>query len=173
MENYKVISIGMGQCSSVLPFMKKWLFPLDYDEIIFANTGYELDLTYEHLKIMQKEFPITVLNTDFKHWNPPICTKESKILPIRRYLRSKGVKKCIMYLGYTIEEKKRVKKSDVKWVEIRYPLIERGFTRKDCQKYLLENLGYVPPRSGCITCRYFDREHLITRDKEKSILVIR
>ena len=154
----KFIAFGAGQCSSVLPFILD-----DYDLIIFADTGWELPFTYEWVKIVQKSFPEKFIwiktNMPNIKTHPPICTKEYKILPIRRYLRSIGVKNAIKYLGITIEEN-RVKENSVKWIKNEYPLIELKMTRKDCQKYLLDNFGFIPPRSGCTICKYFNRQDL-------------
>lgn len=151
----KFIAFGAGQCSSVLPFILN-----DYDLIIFADTSFEHPLTYEWIKVVQKLFPDRfvwlkpVLKGDFKTWHPPICTKQMKVEPIRRYLRSMGVKEAIKYLGMTIEEKKRVRKNSVKWIKHEYPLIKLKWTRAQCQKYLLDNIGFVPLRSGCTICKY-------------------
>lgn len=151
---FKFIAFGAGQCSSVLPFILN-----DYDKIIFADTGWEHPLTYEWVKIVQEFFPEkfvwlkTNMPGDINH-HPPICTKTYKVEPIRRYLRSLGVEKAIKYLGMTYEEKNRVRENSVKWVKHEYPLIRMKMTRKDCQKYLLDNLGFVPLRSGCTICKY-------------------
>ena len=168
----KFIAFGGGQCSSVLPFILD-----DYDLIIFADTGWELPLTYEWIKIVQESFPSkfiwikTEMPGNISH-HPPICTKTYKIEPQRRYLRSIGVKKAICYLGFTYEEKNRAKQKGVKWIEKRFPLIDLKMTRKECQKYLLDNFGFVPPRSGCTICKYFDRQDLINGIKieNKSIM---
>ncbi|MHA1420253.1 MAG: hypothetical protein ACTSPO_15165 [Candidatus Heimdallarchaeaceae archaeon] len=164
--SYKFIALGLGQCSSVLPFLKNTLDGLDYDEIIFCDTGNEAPMTYEHLKIMQNLFEITVLDTSafFVKPHPPFCTTDTKILPIRRYLRSKGINKAIKFLGYTVDELNRKKENSVKWIKTEYPLIDLEMTRKQCQKFLLDNLGYVPPRSGCINCPYYTRPILITNN---------
>ena len=158
MTELKFIAFGAGQCSSVLPFILN-----DYDLIIFADTGFEHPLTYEWVKIVQGLFPekFVWLKThmpDFKtlglDYHPPICTKEYKILPIRRYLRGIGVEKAIKYLGYTFDEKRRIKDNDVNWIKNDYPLIRQKMTRKDCQKYLLHTIGFVPLRSGCTICKF-------------------
>ena len=158
--NIKFIAFGAGQCSSVLPFILD-----DYDYIIFADTGWELPLTYEWVKIIQKSFPekFVWLKTNMPNINhhPPICTKKYKVEPIRRYLRSIGVKSAIKYLGMTSEENNRMTENSVKWVKHEYPLIDLGWTRKTCQKYLLDNFGFIPPRSGCIICKYFTRQDLL------------
>ena len=172
-ELVKFIAFGAGQCSSVLPFILD-----DYDLIIFADTTSEHALTYEWIKIVQISFPYKFVwlkpevKGDPKTWHPPICTKEMKVYPIRRYLRSVGVKKAIKYLGMTSEEDHRMRENGVKWITNKYPLVKLGWTRKTCQKYLLDNLGFVPPRSGCTICKYFDRDHLVSGIKveNKSIL---
>lgn len=151
----KFIAFGAGQCSSVLPFILD-----NFDLIIFADTGQELELTYAWCKVVEKSFPNkfvwlnTNLDTTINNLHPPLCTKSYKILPIRRYLRSLGVKKAIKYLGMTIDEKHRMKKNSVKWIINKYPLIEMGWSRKDCQRFLLDTFGFIPPRSGCKCCKY-------------------
>ena len=157
---FKFIAFGAGQCSSVLPFILD-----EYDAIIFADTGWELALTYCWIDIVKKSFPDkfirikTNMPGNINH-HPPICTKKFKVEPIRRYLRSIGVKKAIKYLGMTIEEKRRMRINSVKWIINDYPLIKLSWTRKDCQQYLLKNIGFVPPRSGCTICKYFNRKKI-------------
>ena len=167
MKEVKFIAFGAGQCSSVLPFLLD-----DFDLIIFADTGLELPLTYEWIKIIEKAFPDKFVRVDtadkFVKCHPPLCTKEAKILPIRRYLRSLGVTKAIKYLGITAEEGNRMSESDVKWEQIKRPLVAWGWTRKTCQQFLLKNFGFVPPQSGCILCRSFDRQHLLDGIKLKN-----
>ena len=152
-KRMKFIAFGAGQCSSVLPFLLN-----DYDLIIFADTDWEHHLTYEWVKIVQGFFPekFVWIKTNMPEGNchPPICTKEYKILPIRRYLRSIGVEKAIKYLGMTTDEKRRIKDNGIKWIKNEYPLIRMKMSRKDCQKYLLDNIGFVPLRSGCTICKY-------------------
>lgn len=169
----KFIAFGAGQCSSVLPFLLD-----DYDLIIFADTTFELPLTYDWVRIVQKSFPEKFiwlspkLKGDPNTWHPPICTKQMKVEPIRRYLRSLGVKQATKYLGMTSNEKHRMTENSVKWVKHEYPLVEWGMTRKDCQKYLLDNFGFVPPRSGCTICKYSKQLHLLNgiKVRNKSIL---
>jgi len=48
--------------------------------------------------------------------------------------------------------------NSVKWVDHEYPLISLGYTRKMCQDYLLSKFGFIPPRSGCTICKYFDEK---------------
>ena len=156
---YKFIAFGAGQCSSVLPFILD-----DYDAIIFANTGWELPLTYAWIDVIKKTFPDKFVQVDTnmpeklengKTHHPPICTKKYKVEPIRRYLRSIGVKQAIKYLGMTYEERNgRMTENSVKWIKHDYPLIKLKWTRRDCIRYLLCNFGFVPPRTGCTICKH-------------------
>jgi 3'-phosphoadenosine 5'-phosphosulfate sulfotransferase (PAPS reductase)/FAD synthetase len=161
-HSVKFISFGAGQCSSVLPFILS-----DYDYIIFADTGFELELTYAWVKLVQKSFPNkfiwikTNLDNTINNLHPPLCTKDFKIRPIRRKLREMGVKRAVKYLGFTIDEINRQKKNQVQWIKNRFPLIEIGWSRKDCQNFLLNNFGFIPPRSGCTCCPHFDRDYLL------------
>jgi len=170
-DEIKFIAFGAGQCSSVLPFILN-----DYDLIIFCDTGYELPLTYEWIDVVAKSFPtkfLRIIPPRYKDLTfcPPICTKEMKVNPTNQVLRSLGAKKAIKYLGYTVEEKKRINEKHPKWIEHKYPLIELGWTRKHCQKYLLENFGFIPPRSGCTICKNFNRQHLVNGIKKMRTLI--
>lgn len=151
----KFIAFGAGQCSSVLPFLLD-----DYNLIIFANTGWEHPLTYAWIEEVKKRFPDKFIQIDTNMPNniehhPPICTKKYKVEPIRQYLRSIGVKHAIKYLGITYEERNRVRENSIKWIKHEYPLVKWKMTRRDCQKYLLDNIGFVPIRSGCTICKYY------------------
>lgn len=167
-ELVKYIAFGAGQCSSVLPYILE-----EYDYIIFVDTGYEIPLTYEWTKIVQSHFHDKFiwieshLDPTIHNLHPPLCTRSYKILPTRRKLRKMGVKKAISYFGITVDEKQREKESDVKWIKNEYPLLRLGWTRKDCQNFLLQKIGFVPPRSGCMCCKHFKNHHLIPGDKNE------
>ena len=158
--NLTFLAFGAGQCSSAILFLG-----IKFDKIIFCDTGFELPLTYAWIDIVEQAYPkkFVRLKTTLGPKNlcqRPICTKYSKVEPTARYLRSIGVTKATRILGYTIDEKRRMKQYE-KWITSSFPLIDLGFSRKDCQKLLLDKVGFVPPRSGCTICKYFDRQHLI------------
>ena len=91
------------------------------------------------------------------------CTKELKIVPIRRKVRklagifgTRSPKFPIVeqLLGISRDEIIRMKPSREAWQVNRFPLVEMGMTRRDCLTWL-ERHGYpTPPKSACIGCPF-------------------
>lgn len=59
-----------------------------------------------------------------------------------------------MWLGITRDEKHRMAPSAQRWIQNRYPLIEIGWTRADCERWLLDEYGMQLGHSGCRMCPY-------------------
>lgn len=80
------------------------------------------------------------------------CSSEWKQRVIHRYMRSIGVRKYRTWLGFSMDEEKRVKRSKdgVVLPEYYYPLLELGLSRNDCLA-LIEGAGLPLPRKS--TCR--------------------
>ena len=95
------------------------------------------------------------------------CTKDYKIVPIRRKARelaglyrkrSPSVPVVEQWIGISFDEVIRMKPSFEDWQVNRWPLIERGMTRQDCLRWL-ERHGYpLPPKSSCIGCPFHSDE---------------
>jgi hypothetical protein len=94
------------------------------------------------------------------------CTHQLKIYPIRRKVRQLMKERrlalksgaVVQYLGISWDELQRMKPADVRFIEHRFPLIDRRWTRADCVTYL-DARGMTAPRSACIGCPYHtDRE---------------
>jgi hypothetical protein len=88
------------------------------------------------------------------------CTREYKIAPIRRLIRQRlkqrQQNRAVMWMGITTDEALRMRESNVKYIENRYPLIDMGLSRRDCMTWLNKH-GYEPPqRSACIGCPFRD-----------------
>jgi hypothetical protein len=89
------------------------------------------------------------------------CTHQLKLLPIRRKVRELMAERDIparpgaveQWIGISLDEYQRVKDPDVRFISHRYPLIERRWTRHDCQLHL-DRAGWNAPRSACIGCPY-------------------
>ena len=82
---------------------------------------------------------------------PTFCSNEWKQRVMRRFANEQGVEKGDVWLGFTIDEMKRVTQPTGKW-QNKYPLIERRMTRGDCIA-LVERMGWpTPPRSSCWMC---------------------
>ena len=88
------------------------------------------------------------------------CTSDSKLVPIHKgYIRveqEKGnyVKPCIAYIGLSYEELTRMYNPHLSEYTVKYPLIDKKMTRKDCVGYVTY-YGYEnPPKSGCYFCPF-------------------
>lgn len=90
------------------------------------------------------------------------CTSEYKILPVRKAIRQilgyqprqTPKEKILLWMGISTDEIQRVKPSQVKFIENKYPLIDLGMSRQDCLDWM-ERRGYpMPPKSSCIGCPY-------------------
>lgn len=121
---------------------------------------------------------ITLKDTDKTRFdNPPYwpakgkpllqkCTKYYKIAPMDRAVRrileenygvssvSKRIGENIVrkFIGFTYDEAKRIKPPEQKYQYFEYPLIDKGMTKHDVQKYYRDNKLPIPPRSVCNAC---------------------
>jgi hypothetical protein len=98
------------------------------------------------------------------------CTKEYKIDVCNKAIRYELVglrprqhmPKDVMvyqYFGISTDEAARAERAKkrfekVKWSRPVYPLIERGWSRKDCLAYLRDRVPHVVPKSACVFCPY-------------------
>lgn len=84
------------------------------------------------------------------------CTRDFKIRPIEQELRSRGYgpsKPVEQWIGLTVDEVERMSRSGFPaWSEVRWPLIELGMTRHDCELWLERAGYYTPPKSACTFC---------------------
>lgn len=85
------------------------------------------------------------------------CTHRWKIVPIRRWLQAnRNGEPVEQWIGISTDEALRMKPSDVKYVTHRWPLIEKGMSRQDCERYLSKHGIEIPPRSACVFCPFHD-----------------
>lgn len=91
------------------------------------------------------------------------CTREYKIEPLvkekRRLLGYPAraripAESCITWIGISTDEASRMKPSQEKWNQNRWPLIEAGMSRNDCLRWMEKNGFPTPPKSSCIGCPY-------------------
>ena len=83
------------------------------------------------------------------------CTQDWKIAPMRRWLQlNRNNLPVEQWLGISTDEALRMKPSDVKYITNRWPLIEMGMSRKDCEAWLVSRGIEVPARSACTFCPY-------------------
>ena len=175
----EIISYGGGvQTAALLVLTAQGKIDNPATPAVFADTGSELKATYDH--ILDVMFPYAIDNDiDFKivktdkgplhEWVGEMmlpmyfadggfyrrqCTNHWKIKPVRKWLRSKGIKKATVQIGISWEEIHRAKDANVKWITHRHPLIELKLTRQDCINILTNEDIPVPPKSSCFMCPY-------------------
>lgn len=92
------------------------------------------------------------------------CTSEYKLKPIKRKVREllgvphptpvpKGTVAEI-WIGISVDEIGRAKDSDVKYMRNAFPLLDLGWRRTDCERYLRRNGFGETPKSACIGCPF-------------------
>ena len=166
------------------------------DCAIFADTGWELEAVYQHLRWLRSPnvlpFPVHVVSAgnicadllqagSGERWAsiPTFtrtvvgarvdvgmirrqCTKDYKIVPIRRKVRElagltrrRSPKAPVVeqWIGISLDEAIRIKPSFETWRVNRWPLIEQRMTRRDCIAWLKRHDYPIPPKSSCIGCR--------------------
>lgn len=95
------------------------------------------------------------------------CTSEYKLAPIKRKVREllgaaapnyrrvpKG-RVCEQWVGFSTDEIQRVDggKHNPRYLTTRYPLLDLGMSRKDCQRWL-DARGWSTEKSACIGCPF-------------------
>jgi hypothetical protein len=153
-----------------------------YDRVIFADTGDEPAAVYEHLDRLRTVADIDVVSggrlsdTVTGSFMPvPLyldggmgrrqCTKQFKLYPIRHRLRALGASSVDLAVCISTDEAWRAKDSGLKWCRNVFPLLDEGWSRKDCAEYLAEVWPHPVPRSACVYCPLkSDREWLNLRE---------
>jgi hypothetical protein len=109
--------------------------------------------------------PLHILNQDGKQgMTRRQCTGEYKIKPIKRQVREllgypypQRIPKDIFveqWVGISTDEFHRAKDADVRYMHNRHPLIDLGWSRSDCIRYLT-SLGLADtPKSSCLGCPF-------------------
>lgn len=94
------------------------------------------------------------------------CTNEYKIQPIRKKVREliglspgqRGPKEAAVtqWIGISTDEIQRMKLSQDRYVENRWPLVDKRISRHDCLAWMAANGYPMPAKSSCIGCPYHD-----------------
>ena len=86
------------------------------------------------------------------------CTADYKLTPIQRkvveLIGGHPKAGCILWIGISTDDASRMKPSRVKYIENRWPLIEKRITRNDCLRWMKSRNYPEPPRSACIGCPF-------------------
>lgn len=91
------------------------------------------------------------------------CTRDYKLRPIQTEVRrrlgltGKRVPEGVTaekWLGFSTDEVHRVStRTEEPWVHLRYPLLELGMSRRDCERWLGVR-GWTVAKSACVFCPY-------------------
>lgn len=91
------------------------------------------------------------------------CSSEYKLEPIMQEVREllgKGRRDRIppgsvsVLIGISLDEAQRMKPARQQYMVNRWPLIEKGLRRWDCERWLLRHEYPIPPKSACIGCPF-------------------
>jgi len=86
------------------------------------------------------------------------CSNEWKARVVQRYLRQRDVTSATSWIGFSLDERKRVKPDPPGPWQRRYPLIELMLTRYDCER-IVQDVGLpLPPKSACYMCPHRSNE---------------
>lgn len=67
------------------------------------------------------------------------------------------------WIGISTDEFHRAKDADVKYMQNRHPLIDMGWSRSDCVRYLTSRDLAETPKSSCLGCLMWNRAGLVVR----------
>lgn len=102
------------------------------------------------------------------------CTREYKVAPIRKEIRKllgvSGTPRAgsvELWMGISTDEAHRMKPSPVKFITHRYPLIEAGISRQDCQRINREHGFTDVPKSACIGCPCMDNSRWFEMKRDR------
>lgn len=161
----KYLSHGMGVNSTALMLLLEDE-GIEFENV-FVNHGGDYPETYEYLNYLQDEGrKITVLIPNcsgchtieeyaLKHnLFPGIkfrwCTMKFKVDVLHSYYEHP----CIDYIGISAEEAHRCRATHPEGLEVRYLLVEKGLTRKNCEEIIAGHGLKIPRRSGCWCCPF-------------------
>lgn len=175
----KYLAFGAGVDSTAL--MLLLIDEGEQFETVFVDHGTDMPETYDYVKYLQDQgFTITIIKPDVQGfsdlyefcWHKQIlpsimgrwCSDKFKVRPQSKYRK----RPCVIYLGYDATEKRRalkVEKLTRKGETYRFPLIEKGITRRLSRKIIRDHNLRVPLKSGCYLCP------LQSRSEWKKLLV--
>jgi hypothetical protein len=83
------------------------------------------------------------------------CTNYWKIIPVRHELRHLFPKQRVnLWMGISTDEISRMKESRLKWLTHCFPLVDSGFNRDYCAKFLEKQTSFKVPKSACVFCPF-------------------
>lgn len=178
MSRQQILSYGGGiQTAAMVVLALTGRLPLP-DHIVMADTGREKTSTFDYIdevvtpalgrvgrkvKIASHDLATVDLysgNGDLlipvyteTGKLPTFCSTEWKERVIKRWLSAHDITPVDCWIGYSTDEASRAdRKDDLIWYKRRYPLIEKGISRTDCE-IIIQDYGWpLPYKSACYMC---------------------
>jgi hypothetical protein len=89
---------------------------------------------------------------------PTFCSNEWKQRVSQRHLRGHGIEAATTWIGFSLDERHRVKGyGDPPWLRS-YPLIDLMLTRHDCETIIDRHGWPLPSKSACWMCPHRSNE---------------
>lgn len=184
-----IVSFGAGQNSTAMIIMMKNK-GIKIDEILFAETGNEMPMSYTFLKEFEpwckkNNLKLTKVKShlgtirEFYFQNKIIpyrmfrsCTDKFKVRPINKYIKETyGKEEINMFMGIASDEIKRATRmKDRRTTFYKFPLIDWGVDRDGCIEIIKKEGLSVPVKSGCYFCPFQPKGEWIKLYKENPAL---
>jgi len=183
MERAQVLSFGGGvQSVAMCLLVARGVLPRP-DWIVCADTGREAQSTWDYLDGYLRPFlaefglivhvaPHSLATVDLYAQNGDLllpvytatgkfrtyCSNEWKAWVNQRWLRERGVTSADQWIGFTLEERRRVKaERPGPWRRV-YPLLDHLLTRSDCEQVIRDRGLPLPAKSACFMCPHRTNE---------------
>ena len=181
----RVLSLGWGVQSFTIAAMVALgeIEPVDF--AVHSDTGYETVDTYQFAErwtnwleergvkvVVVKPISNNIVENGDRVYIPVYtesesgrgmlrrqCTDEWKIRPVRRCLQThRNGRRVELLQGISVDEAKRARDSNAKYITNNYPLLDIDMTRQDCIDWL-DNQGIeIPNRSSCYMCPFHSKK---------------
>jgi len=161
-----IVALSGGKDSVSMALALQEREPENDYEFVYTPTGNELPLMDDHIrklegilgKPIRNLVPQTLVQIIDKHKMLPnfwarFCTREIKIIPFEKFIRSVGV--CVVYVGIRADEsgdREGVDYDRIEGVSRRFPMDEWGWTIQDVLAYLECRGIVIPYRTDCAWC---------------------
>ncbi len=83
---------------------------------------------------------------------PTFCSIEWKARVVQRHLRAQDIHDARIWIGFSVEERKRVKARAPGLWQRTYPLLDLMLTRNDCEHVISAAGLPLPSKSSCFMC---------------------
>lgn len=161
-------------------FKKTWQYTEQYVSPMLAEMGLTIEIAPHSLatvdlysakgEVLIPAYDATKVDADGNHVKlPTFCSNEWKTRVVRRYIGGYEANKAgvVMWIGMSIEELGRVKKSGLDWCKNHWPLVlDVPKTRNECRDMVLAAGLPLPIKSRCRICPHQpDEEWMEVRDE--------